>query len=280
MICAHCGHEADGGKYCINCGSPLDGNKKEKPLEDLIVNVVGEEESAPSLEAQQSVIQDTTATNSQDQTKTETNKKDFSDKLANIFVNFGHFFMTLIKKPSMAKKANHNDIYSAIITIVAFSLFIALSTFLPVAFYSRSNWFMPGPSIFYGFIAPLVILSILFIGFASLTFAAIKISKMDLTYLGVIGKYGAYLLPYVLIYIAGSLLALGQMPLLPVIFLSIGVLGPIFAVPALILFEREGSGFDKIYTLLGLYFVELLLIILFSNSLFGRIINDLFYFLP
>jgi hypothetical protein len=277
MKCQHCGHVTEEGKFCSHCGAPLELN--EQPIEEP-THVEDELESPQTEEkgySEQEVIQPIKS--SQGEQKQQEKKKDFSDQFATIFTNFGHFFMTLIKKPSMAKKANHHDMYSAIITIIAFALVISLSVFLPAALHSRSRWFMPVPSVFYEFIVPLILLIIIFAGFVSLTYAATKITKVELSFADVIGKYGAYLLPFSLLFVVGVFLSIGQLPVLPSILLTIGILGPIFVVPTLILLEKEGTGLDKIYTLLGLYFIELLLIVLFSNSLFGRVIGELFYFL-
>ncbi|WP_047983172.1 zinc ribbon domain-containing protein [Ornithinibacillus californiensis] len=279
MKCQHCGHVTVEGKFCSHCGASME--VMEHPMEET--SHAEDELESPLTEdegySEQEIIQPINSSQSQGEQKHQEKKKDFSDQFATIFTNFGHFFMTLIKKPSMAKKANHHDMYSAIITIIAFALVISLSVFLPAALYSRSRWFMAVPSVFYEFIVPLILLIILFAGFVSLTYAATKITKVELSFADVIGKYGAYLLPFGLLFVAGVILSIGQLPILPSILLTIGILGPIFVVPTLILFEKEGSGLDKIYTLLGLYFTELLLIVLFSNSLFGRVIGELFYFL-
>ncbi|MBS3681510.1 hypothetical protein KGF86_15010 [Ornithinibacillus massiliensis] len=290
MKCEHCDHESGTGALCVHCGSPLEKNEdyNDRLTEELPeekVDSTSKEETIPSQATNLVTPSEGEATGTYHAQEKEThqtteNKNDFADQLGSIFTNFGYFFMTLVKKPSMARKANHKDKYSALITLVAIALFISLSTFIPMAIYSRNSFFMPAPSMFYGFLVPLFLYILLFAGFIGITFAAAKLIKLNLSFLDVLGKYGAYILPYGLLYVSGSILLIVQMPIIPVLLLAIGVVGSIFVVPVLILWEKEGDGFDKIYTLLGLYVSELLLIVLFSNSLFGSIMRELFYFLP
>lgn len=284
MKCEHCDHESGTGALCVNCGSPLE--KNEDHNDQLAEEFPEEKVHSTSKEEETILSQDTEGESTgkfhaqEKETHPKEKKKDFSDQLASIFTDFGYFFMTLVKKPSMAKKANHKDKYSAMITLVAIALFISLSTFLPMAIYSRNSFFMPAPSMFYGLLVPLFLYILLFAGFIGITYATAKLVKINLSFLDVLGKYGAYILPYGLLYAAGSILLIVQMPVIPFLLLAIGVIGSIFVVPVLILWEKEGDGFDKIYTLLGLYVSELLLIVLFSNSLFGSLMRELFYFLP
>jgi hypothetical protein len=286
MKCQQCGHETQSGMFCTNCGSPLENPKTDETfvseLESLGHNPeVSEVEEipVPSTDSEpQFMNQDTASTSHEEQPKQS--KKDFSDQLATVFSNFGHFFITLVKQPSQARKANHNDLYSAIITIFAYVLILALSAFLPHAFYARRSWFIPVPSFFYEFLMPFILLLVTFGGIVSLVFVTTKVAKADLTYSSVVGKYGAYLLPYALLYFAGLLISVGHLPILPSILITIGILGPIFVIPALILYEKEHVGFDRIYLLFGLYFVEILFILLIGNSLFGGFIGDLFFLLP
>jgi hypothetical protein len=292
MKCQHCGHESESGKFCSNCGTLLDASFEDQETIDpnaIVLEQKAEIDSQPENvndqkeagESQEPLpIPSTSNTESaKDQEKQTENKADFTDQFASVFTNFGHFFLTLVKKPSEARKANEKDIFSALITILAFSLIVALTLFLPHAFIARRTWFIPGPSVFYEFIMPLFLFIILLGGVASLTYVAAKITKVEHTYLDVIGKFGAYLLPYVLLYLVGALLSIGHMPFLPAILFSISIFGPIFVIPVCILFEKEATGLDRIYTLLGQYFVTFLFIYLIANSLVGGIMRDMLYYL-
>ncbi|WP_047981013.1 zinc ribbon domain-containing protein [Ornithinibacillus contaminans] len=284
MKCQHCGHEADGGKFCTNCGATLETNQDNQPVDsDTSVTVQPEQMDAQAgateiADVSSTTVHSTTETAAPEEAVTQPNTNDFTDKIAQVFGNFGHFFMTLLKQPGQAKKANHHDLYSAIITIAAFSFIIALSMFVPQVLLSRTTWFIPAPSFIDYFIMPLLLFLIIFGGIASLTYGATKIVKQEFSYADVIGKYGAYLLPYGLVYTAGVILAAAQLPVLPSVLFVIGIAGPIFVIPVLILWERKSDGIDRIYTLLGLYFVTLLAISFIIQSaayaLFNGIIGD------
>lgn len=291
MKCQHCGHESESGRFCSNCGGLLEHSElvQEQPkVEETVPYESMEIEQTESVNEQVELNDSTGSltslhTNSnqsqKEQTKKQENKSDFTDQLTLVFANFGHFFLTLVKQPTMARKANHKDLFSSLITIVAFALIVAFTLFLPHAFIAKSTWFMPAPSIFYELFMPLLLVIILLAGIASLTYVAAKITKVDFTYLDVIGKYGAYLLPYALLYLVGAVLSIGHLPFLPTILFTISIMGPIFVIPACILYEKEATGLDRIYTLLGQYFVSFLFIFLVANSLIGAFIRDVFYFL-
>ncbi|MEN2768747.1 zinc ribbon domain-containing protein [Ornithinibacillus xuwenensis] len=278
MKCQNCGHEMGGGKFCTNCGTPLESTQ---PAVENTQPTATEETAAAEPVNETKVVenQQQPATPQQEQ-PAQVKQNDFADQIARVFTNFGHFFMTLIKQPSAAKKANHNDLFSAIITMVAFGLFFAMSMFIPVAIIANETRIFPEPTFFANFMVPLLLFLILIAGVASLTFAGTKLAKMDYTYADVIGKFGAYLLPFTLVYLAGTLLFVGQLPTLPGILLGIGLTGLMFVIPALILFERSATGFDRIYILLGLYFIVTLVVGIVTQSIIESLIEDMIGSLP
>lgn len=292
MKCNHCGHETEEGKFCTNCGSPLEQSEKssaepqEKTEPVTAENQTASEDSETNVQTVQEDSQDShqslepVKTEKHEEQAKQTKKPDFGDQLATVFTNFGHFFMTLVKQPSQAKKANHHDSFSALITIVAFAIIISMSIFIPHAFMARTSWLIPRPSMFYEFLVPLFLIIILFAGIISLIFVSVKLTKLDFSYLTVLGKFGAYLLPYVLVFIAGIILSASQIPVLPYILFMISIVGPFFVIPALILYEKESAAFDRVYTLLALYFVEFLFLALLANSIFGSVLRNFYYFLP
>lgn len=272
MKCEQCGHEVIGGDFCQNCGALIEMDKPTNQERYGKSNQKENQDLSAEKDRPLNHLGQTTDPNVQ-----QNRKNNNTDQVATIFSNFGHFFMTLLKQPSQAKKANHHDVYSALITMGAISLFVSITIFIPHVFMSRSRWFFPAPSIFFEFTMPFLVMLILMAGFISLTFIAVKITKVPLTYADVVGKYGAYLLPYGLLYIAGIFLLLLQIPVVPTAMIVISLVGPIFVIPAFIIYSKKGSGMDKIYTLIALYVVEILFIILISNSVFGNFLHGFLY---
>ncbi len=250
MKCSSCGEQTAEGKFCTNCGAEL-------RQEELYESVVGSTASASSA----------------DQNPNET-----VEKLKTTGSNFGHFFVTLVKSPSEAKKANGSDMSSGIITFSLFSLLVALSYHLILS--TIQMGFFMQISFLDSFILPFIIFTILYLLIAGLTFAGAKLSVQAVTFPDVIAKYGAYLVPFLLLFTSGILFWLIGLSALAGLILFISILGSLLIAPTFILMEQEPVGFDRIYVLIGLYIIILLIsglfIQSFMDSMLGSFLNSMF----
>src|SRR5699024_911091 len=114
MQCPSCGQQTEEGKFCTNCGAPLQSNESAATSEPVHNNQVQEPQ------AQQPQGEQSTAQAAPNETV---------EKIKEIGNNFSNFFLTLVKKPSAAKQANHNDWISSVITMVIYALIFALGYF-------------------------------------------------------------------------------------------------------------------------------------------------------
>lgn len=251
MKCPSCGQETAEGKFCTNCGAELE---KEEQYE--------------------SVADSTTSTAS----STDQNPNETVEKLKTTGSNFGHFFVTLVKRPSEAKKANGSDMSSGIITFALFSLLIALSYHLILS--TIQIGFFMQISFLDSFILPFIIFTILYLLIAGLTFAGAKLSVQAVTFPDVIAKYGAYLVPFLLLFTSGILFWLIGLTALAGLLLLISILGSLLMAPTFILMEQAPIGFDRIYVLIGLYIIISLVFGLFiqsfMDSMLGSFMNTMF----
>ncbi|WP_164670988.1 zinc ribbon domain-containing protein [Virgibacillus doumboii] len=258
MQCPACGQETAEGKFCTNCGAELVNNNSSNAGFDSTASTTSTEPSQPN--------------NHTEQTSNET-----VEKIKTTGSNFGHFFGALVKNPSEARKANGSDMSSGIITYVIFSLLVALSYHFMIS--SIPMGFFMEISFFDSFILPLVVFIILFFVIAGLIFAGGKLSVQAVTFPDVIAKYGAYLIPFLLLYAAGLLFSLIGISALAGLLVSISFLGILLIAPTFILMEQPPSGFDRIYILLGLYIIVLLVfgffIQSFLESIFGTIMDTM-----
>src|SRR5699024_2245892 len=119
---------------------------------------------------------------------------------------------------------------------------------------------MDGPELSFPdtFLMPLFKFMILLLVVAGLTFAVAKLSVQSLSFTDVLGKYGAYMIPYLLLYVVGLLAALMGVPALAASFITLSLLGALMIAPTFILLEKPAEGFDRIYLLLALYFISFL----------------------
>src|SRR5699024_6101883 len=112
----------------------------------------------------------------------------------------------LVKKPSAAKQANHNDWISSVITMVIYALIFALGYFFALKSVGGSVMSQLGSllgestSIPFtdGFLWPFLKFAILIAIAVGVTFIVLKLATSDFKFLDTVGKYGAYLMPFTL----------------------------------------------------------------------------------
>ncbi|TMN22537.1 zinc ribbon domain-containing protein [Lentibacillus cibarius] len=258
MQCPSCGQQSAEGKFCTNCGSQLipETNKAEEYLEDNL-----------------------TATSSDSSSESQDNAgDDATDKLKEIGTDFSHFFVTLFKGPSNAKQANHTDINSSIITMFIFGLLIAFSYHFVLQ--SIPSGFFMNVSFFDSFILPLIVFVLFQFLIAGLTFVGAKLAAQAITFADVLAKYGAYLVPFVLLYAIALIFSLIGLSVLATLLIFISILGVLIIIPTFILMEQPPEGLDRIYILLGLYMVTIFAFGVFTQafaeSVIGNMMGSLF----
>src|SRR5699024_7282772 len=142
---------------------------------------------------------------------------------------------------------------SGAIMIVVFSLMISLNEF--ISYKKEAKDIGVGDEIgFFDFLAiPFLKYLLLYAIIVGLIFAAVNVAQQSLSIQDVVAKYGAYLVPFALLYIIGILLEVLDMTGLPFSVVGyLAIIGPILVVPVLILSEKAVKGFDYVYTTIGL----------------------------
>lgn len=256
MVCPSCGRQTSEGKFCTNCGAQLAVEEKNE-------GVTGQQyEQIPSQS-------DDASANTGKTAKT----RDLQEKIKTAGEDFGHFFTTLIKTPSEAKKANHTDTISGIITIIIMALLLSVSYF--VAFNSIPANFYGSISLIDGLILPFISFILLQLLIALLTFAGAKLAAQAFSFPDIIAKYGAYLIPFLLLYAAGLIFSILGIPVLAGLSIIISILGFLLFIPAFILLEQPSEGIDIIYVLLGLNIIIVLAFGFFSQSFVTSIVGNM-----
>ncbi|WP_284141686.1 MULTISPECIES: zinc ribbon domain-containing protein [unclassified Virgibacillus] len=255
MFCPNCGQETEQGKFCTKCGAKLANEEFAAAADPTIGGTVPTE--TPLQE------------NSVNEEASNPNQSVENVKAAGSA--FGQFFVKLVKRPSTAQSVDGNAMISGIIAIVLYSLVISLGFFLLI----RSAFGSYGPSFAESFLLPFLEFAILFGAVALLTFAGSKLCAQAVTVKDVIAKYGAYLVPFMLLFIIGFLLALVNLTSFGILAIMVSILGPIIAVPTMILFEKNAVGIDRIFILIGVYLVSILVFSLLLRSFLGSIMDAL-----
>ncbi|HLS07904.1 zinc ribbon domain-containing protein [Lentibacillus sp.] len=257
MKCPSCGQYSEEGKFCTNCGAQLVPEQ-----EDMKETFPDQEDS--DFTVNEDVEQDSEASDSSSQ---------FTEKLKDSAINFGHFFITLVKNPSEAKKANHSDTISGIIAILLFSFLLSVSyhfllNAIPAGFFTNI-------SLIESLILPFITFVLLQALIAGLTFAGAKLSAQAVTFPGIIAKYGAYLIPFLLFYAAGLIFSFIGLSALAGILILVSILGLLLLAPTFILLEQPAEGFDRLYVLLGLYIIVIMAFAFFSQAFLSSILGNM-----
>ncbi|MFA1819411.1 hypothetical protein ACDX78_04260 [Virgibacillus oceani] len=240
MVCSNCEQETGEGKFCANCGAQLQ-NEESAATSDAAVHA-----DAPAEPGGEDVQLEKEDNSEQSQSN------EFVEKIKNEAANFGNFLIRMLKSPSEATKSRSNELIPGIITMVIFSLLIALGTYMIAR--SLGSFFVE-ISFVDSFVVPLVQSLILFAVVSVLTFGGTKLTGYALSFTDVVAKAGAYSIPFLALSLLGGLLAsLGLTTAGALVVL--GLLGIILMIPTFVILEKTANGFDRMYVLLGIYIVS------------------------
>lgn len=250
MNCPNCETYVESGKFCPKCGTSLVGEQEAKPE---AASTTGEP-AAPQAPTPQAANEGTTS-------------NEFVDNVKSTGSNFGQFFTTLLKTPGQSQKANGNDMVSGLITLVIYSILAGLLFYLNGG---KNAEF--GDEFFIPFLQVIAMLAI----FIVVTFGAAKLTMQDLSFQDTIAKFGAYAVPFLLVFAVGFLATLVDLYTIANILSAASVLGIGFVIPVLILREQPIKGFDHVYLMVILSIISIISIFYLGRFLINiDIINQL-----
>lgn len=267
MQCPNCFQQTEQGKFCTNCGA-----------------LIPQDESAVSAESSVEPVESKQGTTEQ-QTEEPKQTNDAAEKLKETSANFGHFFLTLVKKPSDAQRANGNDFVSAIISIILYSLLFALGYYLTVdsilgtfmGNFSDDPFGNPSSSqsipFTDGFLWPFLKFIVLFAAIIALTYVGLKLTASEYSFLSTVAKYGGYLIPFLLLLVLGSILTLIGLYSIGITIISVSVFGALLLIPTFILLDQPSLGIDRIYLLIAIYILNILAAGLIMQSITTSILQ-------
>lgn len=250
MICKNCNQETEPGKFCTKCGAPLDASDEQQ-------SAATEEPIIQPSEPTPPPVQQTQHTGQQTQ---QGQQVDFAEKTKEIGSNFGEFFLNALKKPSSAKDLNGTQYISGIIMTIAFALFISIEHFVLLKKSFDAEFFdhLAVPFLKYVLLFAIII---------ALIFGAVRIAQQNATIQDVLAKFGAYLVPFILLFAFSIILEAIDMTGLPFsAFGYIAMIGPVLIVPLLILSEKAVKGFDYVYTAVALVLLAYIAYRYINNS--------------
>lgn len=154
----------------------------------------------------------------------------------------------------MASDFDQTHYISGLITLVIFAVIISLNNYISVV-NEASGW---GDIPFLeGFVVPLLKHILMLGAIAIIIFAAAKVALQEVSVLDIFAKYGAYLVPFILLFIVHVIFNLIKLTQPPFdIVGTISILGPVLIVPVLIIIERSVKGLDRVYMIIAVSFLS------------------------
>lgn len=256
MICKNCNQETEAGKFCTQCGAPLETEQTEEQAATEEPVVQQQEQTPPPVQQVQPA--------QQQQQPQQGQQVDIAAKTKQVGSNFGTFFLNALKKPSSTKDVTGAQYISGIIMIVAFTLVISIEHFT----YLKREY---SAEFFDDLAVPFLKYVLLFAIIIGLIFGAVRVAAQNVTIQDVLAKYGAYLVPFLLLFAVSIIFDIIDMTGLP--FSTVGfiaMIGPVLLIPVFILAEKTVKGFDFIYTAVVLVLFSYIAYIYINNS-----VNDI-----
>lgn len=283
MQCLNCGHQNDGGKFCVKCGKKLE----EVAAQQVAAGV----ETVPTQ-------QQATPNYSQQQVPQQPNQH--VENVKNISKLFIGYFMQGLKNPTAtAQGVRGEQFINGLITIILFAVSIPLMVYLGI-----NSILDKVLNKFSALLLPLLgsdfidlkeelksvvkldltdiviingLISILCIGTVVLvTFGAVKLAKIDISIQDVFARFGAFLIVPTAVMLVGVVFALLKMSLF-IYILGFGILGLFLTVAFTIssFKENESTNLDSVYGTFLTYVVMTILLVLFGRNLIEAIISNL-----
>lgn len=253
MVCQTCGKETEEGRFCAHCGAQLTADESAAATQPL-----GESEPSPVQESHEM------------ETRVESDTSDdneFVEKTKEIAANFGQLFVDQIKSPMNSKQVNSTHLISGIITIVIFALVMAINSYM-----SYKSFAYIGEAVFVdGFLIPFLQQLLLFGIVASLVFGATKLCNLSFSYSDIVAKYGAYAVPFLLLYVVGFLFSLVDLVSLSIITITVSLFGSILIIPTIIVLEQKSRSLDQLYVIIGMSIISLIAFGYLTSSYIGML---------
>ncbi|HEX6594146.1 MAG TPA: hypothetical protein VF095_06120 [Bacillota bacterium] len=288
MLCLNCEQQTEEGKFCTKCGAKLNQEEiaaakdfieekelnQRQPIDQAQQQPVTQSPlTDPKTAEQPKPVQASVSANQHEQlnqppalkTRNET-----VEKIKETGINFVNFFVPLLKRPSIAKNVRAEDTPSGIITLITFSLMIALGAYSTL----RSlDMFFYELTFIDNFLLPFLTFLVLLVAMATITFFGVKFTSRRGDFATISTKYSAYTVPFMLAYVVGLLLHLMKFTTASQLLILISMSGITLAIPTFILFEKSENGFDRVYVLIGIYIANFILLGFLGESIFNPMLG-------
>ncbi|MDY0395335.1 hypothetical protein RWE15_14005 [Virgibacillus halophilus] len=124
------------------------------------------------------------------------------------------------------------------------------------------------------FLKPLLYFLVLVVIMVALTFGGMKLTGQTTDFQEVIGKFGAYTVPFLVLLVIGVLFSFVS-GIVGGALLMLSILGIVYFIPTFALFEKPENGMDRIYVLIGVYIVATLVSGFLMQSIAASMLSNM-----
>ena len=279
LTCSNCGTKQNSGKFCEECGGPLE-MEQTAVTADTTVPV-----NPPSEGAQQSAATSTSAVNAEQGTK---QTQETVEAIKGGLSNYWSYLLELVKNPTTAFQTGTNNFVNGLVTLILFAVTYSLSLYwLANSFFKNTfGGFMEESLPFFEINSRLVIgiIIILAITLGSV-FAITKLAKHTDGFKTILAQFGSLVAPLLalnLIAIIGGLSSSVALTMIPLVISNILAFA---IIPVLYVYEKSSQVNNKgqkvYHSFLVLIMITVITYIL-GNSILSNTfeeLEDILYYL-
>jgi hypothetical protein len=181
------------------------------------------------------------------------------------------YFTTILRSPfSRSKHIGKEQFMNGIITIILYALFIPLMMYFGL----KDLTYIESPFLNI-VIKPAFAYAIFILLVATFLFFALKLGKVPVGYKDVAARFGAFLVPFVALFVLAFLMAILQMKLF-LLLLFIGFIASIFTVPVFVIGSFKNNihqGLDAVYGTVLTYLATFITLGIMGKALFAIILQ-------
>ncbi|MDQ0223872.1 zinc ribbon domain-containing protein [Metabacillus niabensis] len=293
MICSNCGHQNEGGKFCVKCGTKLVGETAEQQQAATVEPTIPVSNQPVQPEQAETTFSAQPTRPEQPVQPAEPNKHVEAAK--NVSKLFFSYFIDGLKNPTKAAQSvGQEQFVNGLITMILYALFIPLTIYFGlkvvianllekiagifpdefdffdvtqmISFYEQPGFSSVLKPIFYS----LIIIAIIVL----LTFVVIKLGRVQLNIKELIARFGAFSIVPTALLLVALILSIIKVDIFLYVWFF-GLLGLLFVVPFTIYsFKKDVPfGLDGIYGTIIMFIVILIITSFVLNNFTDSLVS-------
>ncbi|MDQ0229285.1 zinc ribbon domain-containing protein [Metabacillus malikii] len=271
MNCSNCGHLNEGGKFCVKCGTKLAGDSAtvEQQQSATIENQAAHVHTQP--------VQPEQPTQPVQPVQPAEPNKHVETAKAMSKLYFSYFIQGIKNPTTAAQSVREEQFINGLITMIIYALCVPLTLYFGIKAALSDMFGEFGNELSFSVVLKPIFFSIIILGLIALvTFAVIKLGRVQVTIKDVFARFGTFLIVPTAFILIGFILSLIQVELYTYLLWA-GLAGMLFVIPFTIFsFKKDVTfGLDAVY---GTLLTYLSIVIIFKVTI-DSVLGDLYKYI-